>query len=687
MKDVSSPRRKNPDLVVKPISSSRHPIEPAPWKRRDRNLSSPRPSSRAMKATRITDSFPSVYSEVEKRLKNLEFEQSGRDLRALKQILEAMQAKGLLETRQEEQASNFVGNQRGHEPKPLSLTQNSRTARKQSPQGNNIASSTFRGYDSARNFESPIVIMKPAKHIEKNGISSSSVIPLVDLSDSHKLQSVGMGVRSGNRKDTGSGRITKDQPPRNNYREASTSSSEKKASSKTIRSTQSQPSSVKNSGSVSPRLQQKKLELEKRSRPPTPPSDSSKPRRQSGKQTTESGSPGRKLRNKVPISQQSEDQLSEISNESRSLSFQGDEASLQSGSATIESKMDMEVASNLQPAESQSPSLKAFEQVVSGKIQKKSTLMLDEDEPISELAMDAPDHPSPVSVLDGSVYREGVLSPVKLIYNAPKAGDTQSKDEDYECQWNTADDSLSVNSEINRKKLQSIDHLVKKLRRLNSSHDEARIDYIASLCENSNPDHRYISEILLASGLLLRDLSSELQTFQHHSSGYPINPELFLVLEQTKASSFLSTEEISTEKVDYKKTNTDKSHRRLIFDAVNEILGKKLASPPEPWLKPNGLAKKNLNAQKILKELCFEIEKIQAKKPEFTEDEGDGIKSLLCENVMNGSESWTIFHGETSGVVLDVERLIFKDLIDEIVIGESTGLRIKPGRRRKLFGK
>ncbi|XP_057722363.1 protein LONGIFOLIA 2 [Arachis stenosperma] len=700
MKDPSSPSRKNPDLVVKPISSSRHPIEPAPWKRRDRNQSSPRPSSAAMKATSITDSFPSVYSEVEKRLKNLEFDQSGRDLRALKQILEAMQAKGLLETRQEEQVSNLVGNQRDHEPKPVSLTQNSRTARKQSPHRNNIASSTFGGSDSARSFESPIVIMKPAKHIEKNGISSSSVIPLVELSDSHKLQSVRMKVRTGNGKGTGSGRITKDQSPRNNHREASTSFSEKKASSKTIRSTQSQPrsqqftkenspSSVKNSGSVSPRLQQKKLELEKCSRPPTPPSESSKPRRQSGKQTTESGSPGRKPRHKVPISQQSDDQLSEISNESRSLSFQGDETSLQSGSTITESKMDVELASNLQSAEtveSQSPSLKTIEHVVSGTIQKKSTLMLDENEPISELAMDAPDHPSPVSVLDGSVYREDVLSPVKLISNAPK-GDVQSKEDDYEYQWNTADDSLSVNSEINRKKLQSIDHLVQKLRRLNSSHDEARIDYIGSLCENSNPDHRYISEILLASGLLLRDLSSELLTFQRHSSGHPINPELFLVLEQTKASSFLAKEEIGIEKVDYKKTNTDKSHRRFIFNAVNEILGMKLASSPEPWLKPNGLAKKNLSAQKLLKELCFEIEKIQVKKPECTEDEGDGIKSILCENVTNGTESWTIFHGETSGVVLDVERLIFKDLIDEIVIGEATGLRIKPGRRRKLFGK
>ena len=45
---------------------------------------------------------------------------------------------------------------------------------------------------------------------------------------------------------------------------------------------------------------------------------------------------------------------------------------------------------------------------------------MDEDELIAELPRYGPDHPSPVSVLDGSVYRDDVLSPVKLISNAAK---------------------------------------------------------------------------------------------------------------------------------------------------------------------------------------------------------------------------------------------------------------------------
>lgn len=289
-----------------------------------------------------------------------------------------------------------------------------------------------------------------------------------------------------------------------------------------------------------------------------------------------------------------------------------------------------------------------------------------------------------------------IISYLYLIISSNFSADgaQETKEGEVRDQWKPAD-SLSFNStgsgEINRKKLQSIDHLVQKLRRLNSNHDEARNDYIASLCENTNPDHRYISEILLASGLLLRDLSSEMMTFQLHSSGYPINPELFLVLEQTKASSLISKEELSPGKVSFVKQNTEKFHRKLIFDAVNEILGAKLGSSSQPWFQPIKLTKKNLNAQKLLKELCFEIEKVQTKKPQcyLEDEEDDGLKSLLWEDVKNGSEIWTDFYGEMPGVVLDVERLIFKNLVDEIVIGEAAGLRVKSSSvsRRKLFGK
>ncbi|KAJ7956484.1 Protein LONGIFOLIA [Quillaja saponaria] len=711
LKDPTSPRWKNSDLVMKPISSSRFPIEPAPWKQLDGNQCSQKSSFRPIKfPSRTSDSFPSVYSEIERRLKDLEFKQSGRDLRALKQILEAMQSKGLLDTRKEEQPANF-GSQRNYEPKSTISNQNSRSVRQQSPQHNRVISSTVGGSDSAKAFESPIVIMKPAKLVERSGIPASSVTSIDVLSGPHRNQSGGL---VDNRKVLANGRMAKDHSPKVSRGDAAASSTEKRGSSRNMRSGQSlsrsqqfskenSPSSVKNSGSVSPRLQQKKLELEKRSRPPTPPSDSNKPRRQSSRQAPESGSPGGKQRPKSSNLQRSDDQLSEISNESRTLSCLGDDSSLQSEDNTVlDLKTDMEVTSTLQSPDindRQGLATKATN-LVSGSGQMKTTPRLDEDGLVAELATVAPEHHSPVSVLDASIYRDDEPSPVKQIPNALKDdGIRESNDNQNVDAW-FREDSISSNSigsgltsEINRKKLQSIDHLVQKLRRLNSSHDEARTDYIASLCENTNPDHRYVSEILLASGLLLRDLSSDLMTFQLHSSGHPINPELFFVLEQTKASSLLPKELYVPGRFAHSKLGLDpeKVHRKLIFDAVNEILGGKLAlvgTSPEPWLKPNSLVKKNLSAQKLLKELCFEIEQIQTKESKCSlEDEEDNQKSILWEDVMHHSGSWTGFCDDIPGVVLDVERLIFKDLVGEIVTGEAAMLGAKQVRRRQLFAK
>lgn len=235
---------------------------------------------------------------------------------------------------------------------------------------------------------------------------------------------------------------------------------------------------------------------------------------------------------------------------------------------------------------------------------------------------------------------------------------------------------------MNQTKLQSIENLVQKLRRLNSSHDEAGTDYIASLCANSDPDHRYISEILLASGLLLRDLSSTLTDFHFHPSGHPINPELFLVLEQTKASSMLGAEHATPEK------------RRLVFDTVNEILARKLV-PTEPWLRRLKLSRTAVNAQKLLRELCSEIEALQGRSTKCSSsssgEDDERWKSVVCKDVMcHESGCWTDFDGEVSGAVLDIERSIFKDLVNEIVIGEAaaaSGLKIKPVGRRRPFAK
>ncbi|KAJ8553727.1 hypothetical protein K7X08_024405 [Anisodus acutangulus] len=674
-KEPTSPRWRNPDMAMNPIS--RFPIEPAPWKQPDRTRVYEKPISRTTKAPvkPAAHPFPSVYSEIEKRWKDIEFTHSGKDLRALKQILEAMQAKGFLETEKEEQGSNFTG----QKEKFASPAQSTELANQRMRQSDQV---TKRGINSSKNFESPIVIMKPAKLVGKSDIPSSSMIPLDGL------------PTFPNRKGSAMSKTAKEHARTSspvNPNEARRTSKPPQISTRSQQfHKESTSGSIKSSGSISPRLQQNKLELEKRSRPPTPPSDSNRSRRQSNKQHTEASSPGGRRRPRISNIQQHDDHVSEISSDqSRNLSCRGNKISGHSnGNVVAESKVDSEEVTSRQ-----SSSIDASNYLRCDLVEKKSTLVLSEDEMSAE---PAPEYPSPVSVLDNAVYTDESPSPVKHTPKVMKDESCKIADKfssppqcDRANTLVTDATNSGLSSEINRKKLQNIENLVQKLRRLNSNHDEARTDYIASLCENTNPDHRYISEILLASGLLLRDLGSSLTSFQFHPSGHPINPELFLVLEQTKASTLLK-EEFYNDKMRQSKPK-EKIRRKLIFDVVNESLAGKLVlvGPSyEPWLTSQKLAKSTLNAQRLLRDLCSEIEQLQAKPSKCSlEDEEDEWKNILLDDVMHRSESWTVFTGEISSVVLDVERMIFKDLVDEIVRGDGTGLRAKPTRRRQLFAK
>ncbi|KAI3685028.1 hypothetical protein L6452_34259 [Arctium lappa] len=533
MGQPTSPCWKNPD--VKPIS--RVPIEPAPWKQRDGAQSLQKPSPRVIRSSNtIHTPVSSVYSEVDKRLKNLEFARSGKDLRALKQILEAMQA---VEAKKGER-KNSVERPSDHE---MLLYDH------QYPPSAN------RGSNVSRANESHIVIMKPAKLVGKGFTNNKEG------------------------KDT----ITES----------------------TRGERQSRPSTL---------------------------SDSSISRKQSNKQQSESRSPSERRR--LSSFQQSDDQNKEISSELRKLSCKETQTSQRVNGGRF-LKMDAEVNAS-----------EYFEET-------NSRQSCGSTREVGELV--TPEYPSPVSVLDDSAYIDNLPSPVKHTPNTRKDYATQNPAENFvKDQYGATNDGVS--SAINHEKLQQVEHLVQKLKRLNSSHDEAHTDYIAYLCGNTNPDDRYISEIFLASGLLLRDLES----FEFHSSGHPINPDLFLVLERTRFSNL----------------QKEKFHRKLIFDAVNAILEGKLQSACRMVQDP----------RKLLRELCLEIDQLQVQKKRERcgigeEEEEDGLKSILSEDVLKRSENWTGFHGESPVITVEVERLIFKDLINEVVMSEvCDGKRGKSGR-------
>ncbi|KAA0058000.1 protein LONGIFOLIA 2 [Cucumis melo var. makuwa] len=677
----TSPRRKNHDLIRKPIQTSRLPVETAPWRKLDgtrvtksialRHVKSPGPSS-----------TPAVHGEVEMKLKDLEFEQSSKDLRSLKKILEAIQSRALSEIENGERTSVF-GIQRNQEPISSSPNQKTRLMSQRNRRSSVVVTSTSCAPNYSKAYEPPIIIMRPAKPVEKSVISTP-VIQMDRFPVPHKLQNEGF---EDNKKGSNNGE-TRARVPKSTQKKLAVITPEKKSISRNIRSpqTSSKPqlapkernkNSIKSSDSVSPRLRHGKFEVEKRSHPPK--SDANKSKRRM-KQTDSSSHCG-KIKPTSSNIRQCDDPSSEMSNEPGILSYQSDDMTQRSdASLSLDSKMDVEVTSSTQSTEidDSQQATETVELLTPCSVKKLSMVASSEDGSTVEQDAIALEHPSPVSVLDGSLYRDDEASPVKKITISLHGDESlDSIERRSEDQCNISDDIfvnplvLNHNVEIDSMNFENIGDLIRKFGHLNSHHDEGEKDYNRLLCENTSPDHIYISEILLASGILLRDLGSDLTTFQLHPYGNPIDQELFFVLEKTKVGGLLPKEGFSPARASY--SNREKFDRKLIFDAVNEILSEHLAlidgGSPEPWLKPTKIAKEAFSGQKILKHLCNEIEQFQAKKFRCNFDNmKDDSMSILQDDLMRQSRSWTNFQGDVYDVVLDVERSIFKDLVNEIIV-------------------
>lgn len=112
---------------------------------------------------------------------------------------------------------------------------------------------------------------------------------------------------------------------------------------------------------------------------------------------------------------------------------------------------------------------------------------------------------------------------------------------------------------------------------------------------------------------------------------------------------------------------TEIVRRKLIFDTVNEILAQRFTAEgcTKPRLTANPITtmEKISKGEQLLETLCLEIDRLQENNSQcILDDEEDIIwKDLQCQS-MNLKE----FEGETPGIVLDIERMIFRDLINEV---------------------
>ncbi|KAJ1288586.1 hypothetical protein BS78_02G099100 [Paspalum vaginatum] len=688
-------QRRNQDSTVRILPNSKIPVETPPWKQQER-IVLPRKLPKGSKGAHGREQpAASVFSDIEKRLNDLDFQQTNKDLRALKQILDAMQAKGLLENKNREEASMqklYDGNHDGHGMNSVNMRLNSRTNSMLMPEESNTGSC----------FKSPIVIMKPSKSSNLFCEVDSSVFPLGCSSDLPQPQT----GNSTDKRKASTIRIAKEQQAklsprvptsqalvsydrRSNRRNDDSSNKQKSSSLLLIESSSRRQQLNKNS--PSPRLQQRKLDSERRARPPIPSVESNRSQSQSGdRNNLDTVSPRRKFRRK-PARQEGDDGIPYgFNNRTRSLNQQGNDMSTRSDATMrVPSELDIEVISNDRSTDG---NISNFQQGIgapSGRNPQKVKISYDASKDVSSVDALAAERPSPVSVLDSSFDQED-LFPTSRTSNSLTVDDEGHTSKE---PWQPSDSKpTEVVMQPKNNKLASVASLLEKLQLLsvNKDEDAPPVDHIAFLCETESPDHRYVSEILLASGLLMKDLGSGQAGLQLHSSGYPINPDLFHVLEQRKAG-WISQPDAIHQCRSGAKSDPKRGHRKLMFDAVNELLLHKFDKETAVYSASSITRVKNppamtLSGQHLVKFICLGIEDLDMERSCICQKEGSVIPDA---EIMQRLQGWTSCSKELPSMVLEIERSIFKELVDEVVHGESADspqMKVAGRRRRRLFG-
>ncbi|KAI5432275.1 hypothetical protein KIW84_036137 [Lathyrus oleraceus] len=200
------PSNRRDDGSLKNVTQhSRFALESTtPWRQHDANQSSLlHDSSKGSDSeTKASKSSLSVYGEIEKRLAELEFKKSGKDLRALKQILEAMQ--------------RFTDSSSDTRNNNTSLSESSKVQSPRIRQKDSGFVTVESSSNSIRDSKSPIVIMKPTKVTRKSNNTPSAdksnyfrTSKLMQSSKSSQDRNGKNTIKSGNITVTGSPRLPK----------------------------------------------------------------------------------------------------------------------------------------------------------------------------------------------------------------------------------------------------------------------------------------------------------------------------------------------------------------------------------------------------------------------------------------------------------------------------------------------
>jgi hypothetical protein len=126
-----------------------------------------------------------------------------------------------------------------------------------------------------------------------------------------------------------------------------------------------------------------------------------------------------------------------------------------------------------------------------------------------------------------------------------------------------------------------------------------------------------------------------------------------------------------------------------MFDAVNSLLLQKYEKETSAHSTSSLTGVREVSSgQQLVKAICSEIEHLKTERSRMCHEDSSSV--IPDADILHRLEGWTTSFGrqQLPGMVLEIERSIFKELVDEVVRGESAdGPQAKSSRRgrRRLF--
>lgn len=190
------------------------------------------------------------------------------------------------------------------------------------------------------------------------------------------------------------------------------------------------------------------------------------------------------------------------------------------------------------------------------------------------------------------------------------------------------------------------------------------IGEVKSLILHSQAEKVYMRDVLVVSGATMG-----LKAI--NPAGGMIDNTVFDYLEEKQGSADYGLDEKGEAEQDAEKYDGERERqvmdRRMLFDCVNDALTIVLVPyvNSQPWMQ--GLQaqpmRRRPTGQTLVQQLWDELKSLPPEKP--CEDICDSLYNVLQKDLVLPRNSWTEFIDEIEDVGLEVEKMIFKDLVEE----------------------